>query len=86
MTLYNLAKKIASFVWRYGDWYEISDIYETEGELVTETYLALCRGEGKEIADFLKETYYDLAKENDNDAEEARQLYVELTQGGRMYA
>lgn len=87
MTLYNLAKRIARFVWNNGDWFDdISDRFDAEGDLVTETYLGLCGGEAKEIAEYLKEKYYDLAKANDENAEEARELYTILTNGGRQYA
>ena len=55
MTLYNLAKRIARFVWNNGDWFDdISDRFDAEGDLVTETYLGLCGGEAKEIAEYLK--------------------------------
>ena len=41
MKIYELAKRVANFVWDF-DPYNAKDIYDTFGEAVSETYIGLC--------------------------------------------
>lgn len=41
MKIYELAKRVANFVWDF-DPYHAMDCYETFGEAVSETYIGLC--------------------------------------------
>jgi len=71
MRLYELAKRIANFVWENGDWFEIRDTYDTFGELVSETLIGLsdkvyCRA----IIDWLNEC--------ESEPEEAKRLAKEV--------
>ena len=63
MRLFDLAKRIAKFVWENGDWYELMDCYGNEGyaEFESETIIELCdKHRRKSIAEFL----WDMDTEN----------------------
>ena len=63
MRLFDLAKRIAKFVWENGDWYELMDCYGNEGyaEFESETIVGLCdKHRRKSIADYL----WDMDTEN----------------------
>ena len=82
MTLYDLAKRIADFIWKWG----LDSRFSSHGELVTEIYLGLC-GDRQMIAEYVEDKYYDFAKANNAEGcEIAQRLYWELTNGGRRYA
>lgn len=54
MKIYNLAKRIANFVWDF-DPYDSMDCYETFGETVSETYIGLCnKADRKGIIEYLE--------------------------------
>ena len=70
MRLFELAKRVAKFVWDNGDWYELMDSYGYDGyaEFESETIMGLCdKHRRKYIADYLwemeTETSVALAKE-----------------------
>ena len=68
MHLFDLAKRIAKFVWANGDWYELMDCYEDYTDFESETIMGLCdKHRRKSIAEFLcdmdTENSISLAKE-----------------------
>jgi len=72
MKLYDLAKRVANFVWKNGDWFdEIRDLYDSLDELISETLIGLsdkvyCRA----IIDWLNEC--------ESEPEEAKRLAKEV--------
>ena len=54
MRIYELAHKVANFVWDF-DPYNAKDYYDTFGEAVSETYIGLCnKTERKGIVEYLE--------------------------------
>lgn len=54
MKIYELAHKVANFVWDF-DPYNARDIYDSFGEAVTETYIGLCnKVDRKGIVEYLE--------------------------------
>lgn len=73
MRIYELAKRIANFVWDF-DPYNARDCYATFGEAVTETYIGLCnKVDRKGIANYLKSII-----DEDYEVEYARKLIKEV--------
>lgn len=76
MKLYELAKRIANFIWDF-DPYNAMDYYESFGDAVSETVTSLCsKSERKTIMEFLA----DIAAENEEtiDTDYANQLIREV--------
>lgn len=73
MRIYELAHKVANFVWDF-DPYNAKDIYDSFGEAVTETYIGLCnKVDRKGIANYLKSII-----DEDYEVEYAKQLIKEV--------
>lgn len=61
MRLFDLAKRIAKFVWANGDTYELRDWYDGYADFESETIIGLCdKHRRKSIADYL----WDMDTEN----------------------
>ena len=74
-----LGREIADFVWQYGDWYEISDIYDSIDELITETIACLYDTfNRKAIALYLKEI--TAFSDYDDEALKAAELYRKVVE------
>ena len=74
-----LGREIADFVWQYGDWYEISDIYDSIDELITETIACLYDTfKRKAIALYLKEI--TAFSDYDDEALKAAELYRKVVE------
>ena len=59
MALYNLAKKVANFIWDF-DPYNAKDFYESFGEAVSETLIGLSNNTQR---DAIREFLCDIANE-----------------------
>ena len=74
MKIYELAKRVANFVWDF-DPYNARDIYDSFGEAVTETYIGLCnKVDRKGIVEYLE----SIISEN-YEVSYARELIKEVT-------
>jgi len=74
MKIYELAKKVANFVWDF-DPYNARDIYDSFGEAISETYIGLCnKADRKGIIEYLE----SIISEN-YEVSYARELIREVT-------
>ena len=64
-----LGRAIAEFMWKYGDWYELRDCYDSFEDFVTETISSLYNSrERNEIAKDL----YTRSKQSDDEKEASK--------------
>lgn len=65
MTLYNLAKKIAEWVWNNGDRYELRDCYDSYEDFESETIMGMSNAEQRKgIAHYLRFTTFETEEDD----------------------